>query len=249
MKKTTRTQLLTAGLLTALTMLASSAFAEIRTWTDDQGRKIEADFIGTDGAGANMKVKLKMADGQIILFPLSKLVEADQLFAQANLPKDPVALAAEVDKLVVNKLKEAYYGLRDELAKLPQDTNMKPADKAKRQEEIKREMEMCIPNDRSNDEQFMRRLYLDAAGRIPTYDEADRFLNSSSRSKRADLINELLDSEAFSMSLFNYYSDLFRIRDGVLMMGNGNLRADPYIEWVKAEPFTRTSLMTRWSKR
>jgi len=233
MMKPTQRMKLAAGILSALTLLASVAFAEMRTWTDDQGRKIEAEFVGTQGAGANVLIKLKLADGRIVPFPLAKLTEADQLYAKANLPKDPFALAAEIDKLVKAKAQEAYYGLRDELAKVPQDPNISPKDKAKRIEEIKREMEMAIPNELTNDEQFMRRIYLDICGRIPTYEEAEAFLSNSSRSKRAELINELLETEAFAMHLFNFYSDLLRIRDGVTMMGNGNLRADPYIEWVK----------------
>jgi len=93
---------------------------------------------------------------------------------------------------------------------------------------------MCVPNALTSDEQFLRRIYLDVAGRIPTYKEAEKFLGNSSRSKRAALIDELLDSEAFAMNMFNFYSDLLRIREGLTMMGGGDLRADPYIEWVKA---------------
>ena len=53
---------------------------------------------------------------------------------------------------------------------------MSNADKAKRKAEIEREMEMCVPNPKTTDEQFMRRIYLDIAGRIPTYKEAsERF--------------------------------------------------------------------------
>ena len=35
------------------------------------------------------------------------------------------------------------------------------------------------------------------------------------------------------MRMFNYYSDLLRVREGVTMMGNGDLKVDPYIEWIK----------------
>ncbi|MCB1086522.1 MAG: DUF1549 domain-containing protein, partial [Verrucomicrobiae bacterium] len=115
-----------------------------------------------------------------------------------------------------------------------QRTDLDAALKQKEKEKIERELEMCQPNQLTSDEQFLRRIYLDVAGRIPTYKEAEKFLASSDRNKRAALIDELLNSEAFVMHLFNYYSDLLRIRDGVVMMGNNTLKVDPYVEWVKA---------------
>ena len=42
-----------------------------------------------------------------IPFPLSRLSEADQLWAKANLPKDPQALANEVDRLMLEKMKSS----------------------------------------------------------------------------------------------------------------------------------------------
>lgn len=221
------------GFILAAVLLVPTLRAEMRTWTSADGKTLEAEFAGTQGAGSSAKVMLKLPDGSMVPYPISKLSEEDRLFVKGNLPDDPSALAAEIDKLVLNKMKESYYGLRDELAALPGNTNMSNADKAKRKEEIEREMQMCIPNEMTDDNQFLRRIYLDVAGRIPTYDEAEAFLNSRSDTKRADLIDELLESEGFVMRMFNYYSDLFRIREGIFMMGNGDLKADPYIEWVK----------------
>ncbi len=223
-----------AVLLTGGILLASNSLrAEARTWTSADGRTLQAEFAGTSGAGANATVKLKMADGSVIDYPIAKLSEQDRLFVKGNLPTDPTALAAEIDKLVMNKLKESYYGLQAELAALPQKTNLTPEEKAKRKQEIEREMQMCAPNPMTNDNQFLRRIYLDLAGRIPTYDEADAFLNDRSPDKRAKLIDKLLDSEGFVMRMYNYYSDILRIREGIVMMGNGSLKSDPYMEWVK----------------
>ncbi len=223
--------LMLSGLLALATVVSS---AEMRTWTDTQGRTVEAEFLGTEGAGANTVVKLRLTDGREIKYPIANLGESDRLFVQANLPKDTRALAAEIDKLVLNKLKSSYYDLQKQLAELPARTDLDAALKQKEKEKIEREMEMCIPNDPTSDTQFLRRVYLDIAGRIPTFEEADSFLTSSDRDKRAKLIDQLLDSEAFVMHTFNYYSDLLRIRDGIVMMGNGTLKADPYIEWVKS---------------
>lgn len=207
--------------------------AELRTWTSADGRTLQAEFAGTTGSGATAMVKLKGADGNIIEYPISKLSDQDRIFVKGNLPTDPAALAAEIDKLVVNKLKEAYYGLRDELAALPQNTEMSAEDKVKRKEEIEREMQMCVPNELTNDSQFLRRIYLDVAGRIPTYDEAEAFLNDRAPNKRALLIDKLLETEGFVMRMYNYYADLLRVREGITMMGNGDLKADPYMEYIK----------------
>jgi hypothetical protein len=216
-----------------LALLASSAMAELRKWTDTQGRTVEADYLGIEGAGPSTIVKLKRADGQLFNFPIGNLSEADRLFVQSHLPKDPAALAAEIDKLVLNKMKASYYELQKQLAELPARTDLDAALKQKEKEKIEREMVMCVPNALTNDSQFMRRVYLDIAGRIPTYKEAEKFLSDGNRNKRAALIDELLDSEAYAMHMFNFYSDLLRIREGLTMMGGGNLRSDPYIEWLK----------------
>ncbi len=233
MKKTVSRQCVAALAFGALILSTSWASAEMRQWTSSDGRKLQAEFVGTSGAGSTASVKLKLPDGKEVLYPVANLSEADRVFVQSNLPKDPAALAAAIDALVVKKAKESYRGLQGELAALPGNQDLNNDEKRKRKEEIEREMAMAIPNERTNDNQFVRRVYLDIAGRIPTYQEAEAFLNSSSRNKRAELIDKLLDSEAFGMRMYNYFADLFRIREGIFMMGNGDLKADPYIEYVK----------------
>ncbi|MDF1815766.1 MAG: DUF1549 domain-containing protein [Verrucomicrobiales bacterium] len=229
-RKKTKYMLAAVG---ALVLSVPSAFAEMRDWTSKDGKKLQAEFVGTQGAGNTAEVKLKLANGTIVNYPVSKLSELDRVFVKSSLPSDPAALAAEIDKLVLNKLRESYYGLRDDLAELAANKDLDNADKAKRKEEIEREMEMCKPNPLTTDEQFMRRIYLDIAGRIPTYNEAAHFLDSNDRNKRAALIDELLDTEAFAMRMYNFFSDLLRVREGVMMMANGDLKVDPYIEWIK----------------
>ncbi|MEQ1840602.1 MAG: DUF1549 domain-containing protein, partial [Verrucomicrobiales bacterium] len=221
------------ALFGGLALTVSPARAEMRTWTSADGKTLKAEFSGSSGAGASAMVKLKMEDGSVIDYPVAKLSEADRLFVKGNLPTDPLALAAEIDKLVLNKLKESYYGLREELAALPQKTDLTNDEKVKRKEEIEKEMQMCIPNELTNDNQFLRRVYLDAVGRIPTYDEAVAFLDDRAPNKRALLIDKLLESEGYVMRMYNYYADLLRVREGVTMMGNGDLKIDPYMEYIK----------------
>ena len=68
------------------------------------------------------------------------------------------------------------------------------------------------PNAQTSDELFLRRIYLDVAGRIPTYSEAKAFLSSKSPTKRSDLIDKLLDSEGFVSRQYNWWADLLRLQ-------------------------------------
>lgn len=223
-----------AFLIVGVAMLSiSSIRAEMRTWTSADGKTLQAEFAGSIGSGSTAQVKLKLENGDLINYPISKLSDDDRIFVKGNLPTDPAALAAAIDQLVIDKMKESYYELRAELASLPQIEYLSNAEKLKRKQEIEREMEMCLPNERTTDQQFLRRIYLDIAGRIPTFNETEIFLSERNPNKRSNLIDQLLDSEAFAMRMYNYYSDLFRIREGVFMMGNGDLKVDPYIEYVK----------------
>src|SRR5262245_38705555 len=49
----------------------------------------------------------------------------------------------------------------------------------------------------ADDAEFLRRVYLDLAGRIPKFDEIRSFLDSKSPDKRARLIDNLLDGPRF----------------------------------------------------
>jgi hypothetical protein len=84
-------------------------------------------------------------------------------------------------------------------------------------------------NPLSSDEVFLRRAYLDIVGRIPSIDETQRFLKSSSKNKRADLIDDLLDSYGFVSHQFNFYADLLRIKSRL----PGNIDGVSYIDFVK----------------
>lgn len=85
------------------------------------------------------------------------------------------------------------------------------------------------PNPRIDDQTFMRRIYLDIIGRIPTYQEAARFLTSEEPNKRSVLIDELLDSEGYVSHQFNYWADLLRVVSKSKIRGGGQA----YAEWLK----------------
>ncbi len=92
----------------------------------------------------------------------------------------------------------------------------------------KLEEEGVKQNRLSSDEVFLRRIYLDVIGRIPTLEETMVFLNSKSKTKRADLIDELLDSYGFVSHQFNFYADLLRVQSRM-----NKVVGQPYIDFIK----------------
>ncbi|WP_395745020.1 DUF1549 domain-containing protein [Prosthecobacter sp.] len=76
---------------------------------------------------------------------------------------------------------------------------------------------------------WLRRVYLDLIGRIPTSVEARRFTASKESGKRGRLINELLASNGHVSHMFNYWCDLLRARD---KLAEG-VQGDFYLAWIK----------------
>lgn len=68
------------------------------------------------------------------------------------------------------------------------------------------------PNPIVDDATFLRRAYLDIIGRLPTEEEARSFLDVSGSEKRSELIDTLVASPGFDSRLFNFWSDLLRVK-------------------------------------
>lgn len=85
-----------------------------------------------------------------------------------------------------------------------------------------------VSNPPASDEVFVRRIYLDAAGRIPTAEETAKFINDKSANKRGILIDSLLISDGYRSHQFNWYADMFRFKSG-MKRANFNL----YQRWIK----------------
>lgn len=62
-----------------------------------------------------------------------------------------------------------------------------------------------------DDETFVRRVYLDVAGRIPSLKESTQFLADSTPDKRRRLIDSLLDGEGYVSHTFNWKADQLRL--------------------------------------
>ena len=184
-------------------LLTTSPRAEedvYRTWTDSQGRKLEATFRGIEDG----QVFLQIRDGYVHRLPLEKLSAADQQAAKTlkpqglGIPADPnlAQAAARIDALVDAGLQKA--GQKH--------------------------------NPLASDEQFVRRVFLDIAGRIPTREETLEFINDTSVSKRAKVIDRLLASDGYRSHLFNYFADMMRLADQA-----NKVRYYTYQDWLKMQ--------------
>lgn len=80
----------------------------------------------------------------------------------------------------------------------------------------------------ANDEVFLRRAYLGITGQIPSVQEASQFLEDKSPSKRAALINQLLDSPDATEHLFQHFAEMLRLKDTAL--GASQKR---FLDWLK----------------
>lgn len=83
-----------------------------------------------------------------------------------------------------------------------------------------------VQTKRSSDAVFMRRAYLDIAGRIPSVTEVIEFRRMGGN-KRATLISKLLKSEGYVSNNANYWADVFRIRSDAMTAG------DAWMNWMK----------------
>lgn len=89
------------------------------------------------------------------------------------------------------------------------------------------------PNRLTTDEVFVRRIYLDLIGRIPTRAEAVAFIESEKPDKRAELINSLIGSEGYVSHQYNYWADLLRARTTLSGNGNSAPAGYAYERWIK----------------
>ncbi|WP_184209861.1 DUF1549 domain-containing protein [Prosthecobacter dejongeii] len=211
------TKSMLAGLLIAGFGGISATAAEVRTWTDVEGRQVSASFVQIEGDA----IVLQTDEGVQHRFPLARLSAEDQAIAKtAQAALAPAAAApqmvanatvaqaaAKIDQLVANGLIKAN-----------------PARATAGKEPIK------SFNPLASDEQFVRRVYLDIAGRIPNYEEASAFIKDASPKKRANLIDMLLESDGYKAHTFNYFAEMLRIKDN---FEQDNVRGTPYINWFK----------------
>ena len=87
------------------------------------------------------------------------------------------------------------------------------------------------PNPPASDIQFVRRVYLDVIGRIPTSKELQRFFAETSKDRRAKLIDQLLESPGHESHMFNWLGDMLRVKDDFYRIG----KTYTFHTWLKSQ--------------
>jgi hypothetical protein len=71
-----------------------------------------------------------------------------------------------------------------------------------------------VPSDACSDEQFVRRIYLDITGTLPTPAQLKAFAADTSADKRDKLIDALLETPEYSYFFANRWADVLRVKRG-----------------------------------
>jgi hypothetical protein len=82
---------------------------------------------------------------------------------------------------------------------------------------------------RADDAEFLRRVYLDITGVIPSADKAAAFLSSKDPNKRAKLIDELLSSSRYGRHMADIWQALLLSRTS----DNRRLDSEPLVQWLE----------------
>ncbi len=85
------------------------------------------------------------------------------------------------------------------------------------------------PNALASETTWLRRVYLDLMGRIPTISEIESFSKAPAANKKEVLIDKLLKSKGHVSHNFNYWTALLRARDALADGVDGS----HYLMWIK----------------
>jgi hypothetical protein len=170
-------------------------------WKDKQGRVVDAMFCGLSGAYLTLQTR----DGKTYRFDGNILCDEDIEFARQ----------------CVTKMRESAFSGSSVASSAAEIDRIVAATLKANGQQL---------NAPSSDEQFVRRLYVDAAGRAPTAAEAAAFLDDRAPEKRAKLIDKLVYSPAYSMQMFDWMADLLRVKDSF----NKGVLAFTFEDWLKA---------------
>lgn len=91
-----------------------------------------------------------------------------------------------------------------------------------------------VPSELASDEVFVRRLYLDLIGTLPTPKEVTAFLEDKNPKKREALVDKLVDTPEFAYFFANKWADILRVKRG--RDGNAQQRAQgtfAFHDWIR----------------
>ena len=170
------------------------------TWSDTAGQKLEAEFCSLYGNVLTVQTH----EGQTHQIYLPTLIPEDAAFARDYAQK--LSARAFAGAYVRKAAFQIDYLIGSTL--------------------VKKGLKFNAP---ATDEQFVRRIYLDAIGRIPTGEEAGAFLADTAPDKRAKLIDKLLYSPGYTMAMFDWLGDMLRVKDTF----GKNVPAFTFEDWLK----------------
>jgi hypothetical protein len=87
-----------------------------------------------------------------------------------------------------------------------------------------------LPSEICTDEQYLRRVYLDLIGTLPTPDEVRKFLADKSSNRRAAVVESLFKRPEYADHWALYWADLLRVDRQAL----GHKAAYDYYRWIRA---------------
>lgn len=93
-----------------------------------------------------------------------------------------------------------------------------------------------VPAKVSGDEEFVRRVTLDVTGKLPSPEQVVKFRQSTDKNKRAQLIDELLESKDFGVNWGRYWKDVVQFH---ATPANAVLVRFPMMEDWMAEQFNK----------
>ncbi len=93
------------------------------------------------------------------------------------------------------------------------------------------------PAPRSSDEEFLRRIYLNLTGIVPSVEEARSFLGDKTADKRAKLVDKLLASEGYARHMTNLYDVLLMDRRADKHVKRGEWRAFLHASFAGNKPY------------
>jgi hypothetical protein len=91
-----------------------------------------------------------------------------------------------------------------------------------------------VPSDLCSDEIFIRRVYLDITGTLPTPQQVTAFVADKDAKKRDKLVDTLVDSPEYSFYFANKWADILRVKRG--RDGNAKSRAEgtfAFHAWIR----------------
>ena len=95
------------------------------------------------------------------------------------------------------------------------------------------ERDGIVPAPLSTDQEFLRRVFLDLTGRIPTADQVSAFLSDTNPAKRDVLIDSLVAGPEFIDKWTMFFGDLFRNNGPATNVNRFNQGRDAFYRYIK----------------